>query len=1105
MRPRQPARRPTVLTTLFACACAGSALVAAGVGSPQPAAPSPPATAAAPAVTPRYALAEPGIAPDGSEIAFVSGGDIWTVPVAGGEARLLVSHPANEARPLYSPDGRWLAFVSTRTGNGDVYVLSLPTGDVRRLTWDDAPEMLDGWSPDSSALLVSSAAREVSGLNDIFRVSVSGGTPTPLTAEPYTNEFFGALSPDGATLAFSARGIASAQWWRNGHSHIDESEIWTLDLRASAETPATSRYRQLVGRGAKALWPMWGADGRSLIFVSDRSGAENLWVRPADGEARALTRFDRGRVLWPSMARTGRIAFEREFGIWTIDAQGGEARQVPIARRGTPAARAVERVRNTAQFQSLALSPDGRKVAFVSRGDVFAASAKDGGDATRVTKTTAAESSVRWAPGSDRLAYVSARGERRAIYAYDFAEGREAMLTDGAGDDYAPAFSPDGKQVAFIRGGRELRLVTIAGGAQRLVATAELPVAFDVDHAIAWSPDGRWLAFLAAGEKSFTNAFVVEAAGGTPRAVSAIPHAFAGSLAWSPDGTFLLMVSGQRTEPGHVARVDLVARTPRFREDAFRELFRRSETPGTPGPDAPPATTPTTRPPAAPGADAPEKPAAKPPSPTLIEFEGIRRRVALLPLRMDVGALALSPDGKTLAFTGEVGGRVNVFTWSLDELAKDPPVATQVTSTAGAKSALHFTPDGKDLFLLDDGRVVTVNLERKDVKPLAVAAELDVDFAAERGEVFRQGWSLMRDLFYDEAMHGVDWGAERARFAPYAEGAASPDELRRLVSLMIGELNASHLGIAAPPGGAPTTGRLGVSVEASGHAGPGALRISSIVPLGPVALARSVRAGDVILAIDGEPVDAGTNLEARLEHTVGRQVRLVVAADPRGGQRREVMVKPIDLPTERGLRYRAWVESRREYVAKVSGGRLGYVHIPDMGAASLEQLHFDLDVDNHAREGVVVDVRNNNGGFVNVYAIDVFARKPYLTMTLRGRRGAPARSMLGQRALERPTVLVTNQHSLSDAEDFAEGYRTLGLGRIVGEPTAGWIIYTWNTRLVDGSMFRLPRTRITGADGQDMERNPRRVDVAVSRSLGEHAAGVDSQLDAAVKTLLGEL
>jgi C-terminal processing protease CtpA/Prc len=215
-----------------------------------------------------------------------------------------------------------------------------------------------------------------------------------------------------------------------------------------------------------------------------------------------------------------------------------------------------------------------------------------------------------------------------------------------------------------------------------------------------------------------------------------------------------------------------------------------------------------------------------------------------------------------------------------------------------------------------------------------------------------------------------------------------------------------------------------------------------------------------------------------------------------------VAVRPVTLGTEKGLLYRAWVESRRAYVARASGGRLGYVHMPDMSAGSLAQLHADLDAENMGREGVVIDLRNNNGGFVNAYALDVFARKPYLTMRTRGDEPAPARTQLGQRAFERPTVLVVNQHSLSDAEDFTEGYRALGLGKVVGEPTAGWIIYTWNVPLIDGSTLRLPRTRITGADGQNMERNPRPVDVAVPRALGESYGARDAQLDAAVKVLM---
>ena len=205
------------------------------------------------------------------------------------------------------------------------------------------------------------------------------------------------------------------------------------------------------------------------------------------------------------------------------------------------------------------------------------------------------------------------------------------------------------------------------------------------------------------------------------------------------------------------------------------------------------------------------------------------------------------------------------------------------------------------------------------------------------------------------------------------------------------------------------------------------------------------------------------------------------------------------------LLYRQWVDDRRAYVARESKGRLGYVHMPDMSANSLDQLYLDLDTENQAREGVVIDLRNNNGGFVNVYALDVLARRPFLNMTPRGWPTMPARSALGQRALEKPTVLVVNRESLSDAEDFTEGYRALKLGRVVGEPTAGWIIYTWNTTLIDGSMLRLPRMKITDARGVNMERNPRPVDVPVSRPMGESYTGRDSQLDAAVRELLRDL
>jgi C-terminal processing protease CtpA/Prc len=317
------------------------------------------------------------------------------------------------------------------------------------------------------------------------------------------------------------------------------------------------------------------------------------------------------------------------------------------------------------------------------------------------------------------------------------------------------------------------------------------------------------------------------------------------------------------------------------------------------------------------------------------------------------------------------------------------------------------------------------------------------------------------------------------------------------------------MGIAAPASGPQTTlGRLAADFDAAEYEKSGRLRVAAVVALGPAALA-AIKPGEYIVQIDGRDAGRGAagaapNLDALLDHTVGKRTALSVAASP-GAAPREVIVKPTDQATEKALRYRQWVEEKRQYVAKASGGRLGYVHMFDMSAGALSQLNIDLDADNHARDGVVVDVRNNNGGFVNVYAIDVFARRGYFNMLSRGLTSVSSRTLLGQRALERPTILVTNQHSLSDAEDFTEGYRTLKLGKVVGEPTAGWIIYTGGITLIDGSVLRMPGTKIFASDGTPMEMHPRQVDVAVTRPVGESYTGKDIQLDTAVAELLKQI
>jgi tricorn protease len=1058
-----------------------------------------------PTVTaPRSALAEPAIAPDGNEIAFVAGSDIWVVPAAGGAARLLVSHPAAESRPLYSPDGKRLAFVSTRAGSADIWILDFGTGDVRRLTFDDGNEQLDAWSRDGKWIYFSSSSHDIASMTDEYRVSADGGTPMPVAADRYAAEFMGAPSPDGSVTAIVARGNAQSQWWRKGRSHLDESELWLV----SGDNVPT--YRQLTPLGAKQQWPMWSADGHTLYFVSDRSGPQNIWSMPVNGTALAqgkpITTFTDGRVLFPTITRDGKtIAFERDFGIWTLDVASGATHRVPVTLVGANATAAAEHVTLTSNFQDMALSPDGKKIAFVARGEVFATSAAQGGDAERVTHTPAIEQMVTWAPDSRRIAYVANRDGAWHVYSYDFGTRTETQLTRGPANDLSPRFSPDGRQLAYFHDARELRVLDLGAGAAgdgRVLGRGYLgrPPMTQFERPIAWSPDGKWIAYLSGGTKLFVNANVVPVAGGESRQASFLADTRANTVSWSPDGAYLLLDAGQRIETGIVARVDLVPRTPRFREDQLAALFR-DDTPG--------RTTPVTPAPAPPAPQPEPSPAGAPASRdrgTRVVFDDIRDRLSVLPVGVDVTAQAISPDGKQLLLVASAAGQTNLYTYSLDELATEPPIARQLTTTPGQKRLAQWAPDSKSVYFLEQGRIVNVPLDTRSPRAIATRAELDVDFASEKMVVFNQAWEFLNENFYDPKFHGTNWPAVREEYAPLIAGSRSPDDMRRLLSLMIGEMNGSHMGISAPrEGPAAETGRIGLAFERGPYEARGELRVSEVVPLSPAALTERIKPGDYLLAVDGIAMGAHVNLDSILGFKAGKKVTLTIASTPAGAERRDVSVLPANTGTEKTLLYHAWAASRRAYVEKASGGRLGYVHMIDMGAGAIDRLNLDLDSENHAREGIVLDIRNNNGGFVNGHALDELQRSPYILMVRRGVSPVPARPVLGQRSLEAPTVLVTNQHTLSDGENFTEGYRTMKLGKVVGEPTAGWDVYTGGGTMVDGTTVRLPFMTNAQLDGTPLELRPRAVDVAVERRMGESYEGKDTQLDAAVKELLSRI
>ncbi|MFN8476485.1 MAG: S41 family peptidase [Kouleothrix sp.] len=1077
----------------------------------------------------------PTISPDGQQIVFLYAASLWLAPTAGGNAERITAHQSGHSSPRWSPDGQQIAFSSWRAGPLDVYVLSLNGGETRRVTAHRAGSTNEAWSADGEFIYFGSN-REQQGYA-IYRVAASGGTPVPWLSQPYEQISNLAPAPDGTTLAFS---VVRDSWWRRGPNPYGGADLWLV-----SNAPDATDYRKISDYSGLNRWPMWNATGDGLFFVSDRDGIENIWFQPIGGPAEQITAFREGRLLWPSMSANGTtIVFERDFTIWQLDLASRVA--APIALRVSADTRATPVYVDTFnRANELALAPDGKKIAFVARGGVFADFADKETDkeqrqgvAFRVTNTPFREQAIDWAPHSRALAYTSDRHGDEEIYRYDFITRQETRLTNSDGPKHQPVHSPDGKWLAYTCGDDEIRLIELATNTD----TPFIRAPRDYHTEYAWSPDSRWLAFTALDDQHFENVFVQRIGETSAHQITFLSNLNSYGLIWAPNGRFILFTTSQYRNEAQIARVDLQPPAPFFREAEFDRLFEQKEPKAEPKEPAPPATPPPDQPPAEPVVPAstasaapvaiaepteptepaPSEPPAEPPAPAPepapepgpaapsggidIAFAGIVRRLRFLtPTQMNAGVESISPDSRDMIFRATVAGKSNLWTQPLDEARREQP-PRQLTTSLGAKWAAQFAPDGKSFFYLDNGQVIARKFPTGDQTQLPIAAEVVIDFHQEKRQIFDECWRLLRDRFYDPTFRGLDWRAAHSQFAPLAAGAQTYGDLHLIISLMVGELRASHLGIGGGGGYDEHDGYIGLLFDAAEQARSGRLVVAAVVPDSPAALpvdGRTIAPGDELLAITGTEMTARVNIDTLLHRTAGRRVVLRMARP--GSEPYELALRPIPAGPYDQLRYRSWVLTNKAYVDRVSGGRLGYVHIRRMDYDSYQQFLVDLDSENHSKSGVVVDLRFNPGGFISTFILDVLARRSVLLKTFRDRRPLDAGYASGNRVLNKPTILVINEGSHSNAEIMAESYRRLGLGKVVGRPSAGAVIGTYEYQLIDGTNFRLPRQKVATLEGEDLEGQGRKVDIEAELPLGEWARGIDRQLDAAVAALLAQI
>ncbi|MFN2482794.1 MAG: S41 family peptidase [Pyrinomonadaceae bacterium] len=1067
---------------------------------------------------------------NGGRVTFSYLGDVWVAGEDGSNVQRLTVHKARDVYPRFSPDGKWIAFSSDRNGNLDVYLIPSSGGTVKQLTSHSADDTVLNWTPDGSAVLFSSNRGE-DFMPKLYTVSTNGGMPTSAGVDMGVQ---GSYSPDGRRLAYNQK---AQSYWRKYYRGAMQSDVMVMDA-------ASKKFTNLTEFEGLDSWPMWARDG-FIYFVSDRegNGLTNIWrVSESGGKADRVTSFKEGDVRFPSISADGRtIVFEHNFGVSKLDLSS--KRVTPL--RFDIGAETQESLGEVRDFNSMvddyALAPNSRRIVVSVHGEIFTAPV-DEGDLRQITDSPFRDRNVEYSPDGKWIAFVSDRSGREEIYivAVDGA-GEPQKLTDLDALKFGYSWSPDSTQIAYTSSDDRLRVVTVASKQAKEITSSR----YGNIGTPQWSPDGKWLAYSKPDVTRTTDIFLNSSAGGDEHKVTFDSFSETSPI-FAPDGKKLFFARIESTSNSQAAGLPTV--------NLFSVALEKLER----DPDDPEerAEAEAAQAAAAPAggdmaammeaANARRAGGAQrtPPKPVNIDWAGLKRRTKQLTrMPFPVTGGNITPDGRTLVFvTSEPAGLFNVPV--IYAVGEDGKRLTRITSGTppgggdaqggggfggfGGISNLSVSRDSRTLFFQEGDYVYSVALPPAPPpgapasasaaaapsgagagaprRRVNFTAKVRIDRPAEWAEMFDDAWRTMKYRFYDPKMHGMDWDAMRAKYRPLVEYVGDRQELLNVINEMIGELNASHTGAAPPPGGgrepgAVSTAHLGIELEPDASAGR--YRVTHVYEDGPADKDWvKVKMGDYLMAIDGKPVKAGDEYWSLLNYRLNRKVAVTFNDKPTEAGAWRTRIEPTSMGNYSQLRYERWVKDRRAAVDKLSGGRVGYVHIQAMSPPSLRRFEKELR-EYHNKEALVIDQRWNGGGNIEQELLALLVQKQYQVWQPRGTEATtrPFAGFFG------PKVVLQNWRSASNAEMFPAGFRALGLGKVIGTRTMGAVIGTGSYSLIDGSTVRTPGVGVYLYDKTqtNLENYGVQPDINVENTPEDNLAGRDRQLEAAVGELLKEL
>ena len=1044
----------------------------------------------------------------GNAVVFVWGGDLWRAPLAGGAAHRLTSHPGLELFPKLSHDGKWIAFSAEYTGTRQVWVIPAHGGTPRQLTfatdvgpmpprggWDN---WVLGWTKDGKVLVRMNRVPWNGRMGRYFLVDPKGGLETPLEIPEGGSA---SLSPDGTKLAYCPVDREFRTWKRTKGGRAQD--VWLYDF-------AAKRSERLTTWEGTDNFPMWWGD--AVYFTSDRERTLNLWRTDLKTrETRKLTSFTEFDVLWPSLG-DGRIVFMNGGDLWALDLATEKAVRIPI-RLGSDAAATVSAFRDVSgNVAGMAISPSGARAAVDARGDLYSLPAKDGVVRPLTTGSAVRERDPAWSPDGKWIAYLSDEtGEYDLwIRPQDGTGTPRRLTTDGAPWKHAPAFSPDGKKIAFGDRAQRLRVVDVASGK---VAEVDRSGFEDID-VYSFSPDSRWLVYEKSHPTRLPGLWAAPLDGGKPIPLGDGLTADV-SPAFSADGKYLFFLSNRDYAPTFSAfefsyvypkatRVYAAALSPDVPHLFPQKSDEEKGTAGEPEETVKPAAGKADGGKDGKKDDAKSGKATEPPR-VVILAEGFAARTIALPgvKPGDLRSLRATEEAVYYVRDGEDEGAL--FRFDLKERKEEKVLDGVAAYRLSADGKKLLWKSGKELGITDARAGLSSGAGRLDLSGLRTKLDLPAEWA----QIWRDGARIVRDWFYDPGLHGVDWNALVARYGALVPFVAHRADLDFLLGELVSELEAGHTYVTS--GDEPKVERvpggfLGCELAADPS---GRYRIARILPgenwdepfRSPLTEPGvNVAEGELLLAIDGVDLTTADNPYRLLEGKAGRPVTLLVGKGPARAGARSVTVRTV--ASEQGLRYLDWVKSRMALVEKLSGGKVGYIHLPDTALAGNRMLQ-KLFYSQAGKPALLVDDRYNGGGFIPDRMIEMLSRT---TLAFWARRGVDAMRTPGF-AHDGPKAMLVNSYSASGGDALPYFFRKEKLGPIVGTRTWGGLIgLSGNAEFVDGGSVDVPTFRIYDDDGKWVVENEGVApDVEVFDVAERRLDGGDPSLEKGVEILLQEL